>query len=366
LSDNLLIGLLILSASIQLLYYFFVYSRVIFFKKIETGMVEIPVSVIIAGKNEESNIPIFLPKVLNQEYPSFEVIFVNDCSSDSSSSLLSELNQKNEHLKIITIDQSDVKTGKKNAITRGIEASKYEHLVFTDADTYPASDKWLSELMSRYNRETEIVLGYGAYERRQGFLNKLVRFDTMFIALQYFSYTIIGVPYMGTGRNMSYLKALFQKQSGFSKHSHLLSGDDDLFINQAANSKNTKLVLKPCSFTYSIPKMTLHEFLKQKARHLTTGIHYRKIHQFLLGVENISRLMFWILSFIVLFFINLEAGTLILLIVVSIKYFIISIFALKVKERGFLIYTPLFDFLIPILNLNVYIRSCFVKVKEWK
>ena len=148
-------------------------------------------------------------------------------------------------------------------------------------------------MQAAYDEETEIVLGYGAYHKKSGLLNKLIRFETFHTALQYLSYALAGVPYMGVGRNLSYKKTLFFRSKGFSSINHIPSGDDDLFVNKAATKKNTAVVIDPDAVTRSIPKTTWGAWLKQKSRHYTTAKYYRPKHKFLLGLYFVSQFLFY-------------------------------------------------------------------------
>jgi len=174
-----------------------------------------------------------------------------------------------------------------------MKAAKNELLVFTDADCYPVSNKWLQEISKAYTHKKQIVLGYGGYETKKGLVNKLIRFDTLFIAMQYLGFALSGRPYMGVGRNLSYVKTLFFKGVGFSKHYHLISGDDDLFINDNANKNNTAVVISAESFTRSIPQTSFVNWAKQKKRHLTTGKLYKFGNKFFLSLEPFSRFIFY-------------------------------------------------------------------------
>jgi hypothetical protein len=79
---------------------------------------------------------------------------------------------------------------------------------------------------------------------------------------------------MGVGRNLAYKKDLFYKQKGFSKHYHITSGDDDLFINQACTNENTNVAVSHDAITYSLAKTNFSDWKRQKQRHLTTAPHY--------------------------------------------------------------------------------------------
>ena len=175
----------------------------------------------------------------------------------------------------------------------GIREAKYEVLLLTDADCVPSSEYWIQKMQDGYGKDVEIVLGYGAYHKRPGLLNKLIRFETFHTALQYLSYALAGMPYMGVGRNLSYKKDLFLKNKGFSSINHIPSGDDDLFINKVANSRNTAVVIDPDAITRSIPKTTWSSWLKQKSRHYTTAKFYKPQHKFLLGMYFGTQFLFY-------------------------------------------------------------------------
>jgi glycosyltransferase involved in cell wall biosynthesis len=236
-----------------------------------------PVSVIICAKNEDENLTEFLPKVLTQDYPAgFEVIVVNDCSYDNTENVIDEFAKIFPNLRKANIkEDAYYKHGKKFALLVGIKAAVHNRLVLTDADCYPSSDQWLKEMSQSFVLNKEIVLGYGAYEKQKGFLNKLIRFDAFIIAVQYLSAAIKNKAYMGVGRNLAYNKDTFFKNKGFANHYHVNSGDDDLFVNEAATSTNVAVCISHNSITYSKPKSTFRDWRLQKARHLTTSPLYK-------------------------------------------------------------------------------------------
>jgi hypothetical protein len=157
----------------------------------------------------------------------------------------------------------------------------------------PASEHWVEKMQAAYDENIEIVLGYGAYHKKKGLLNKLIRFETFHTALQYLSYALAGTPYMGVGRNLSYKKSLFIHNKGFSSINHIPSGDDDLFINKTASKKNTAVVIDPDAVTRSIPKTTWSGWLRQKSRHYTTAKYYKPRHKFLLGLYFTTQFIFY-------------------------------------------------------------------------
>ncbi len=224
----LLAGLSI-SALVLLYYYFVIFGKFAFYKPqpIHSQSFE-PVSIIIAARNEIDNLQKNLMTILEQDYPDFEVIVVNDCSWDGSQAWLEELKKTQPRLKISElIEQDKYPTGKKFALTIGIKAAKYNQLLFTDADCEPASNQWLRYMQSNFTNNKQIVLGFSPYNKRKGFLNQFIRFETLITAQFYFALALRNNAFMGVGRNLAYTKELFFKHKGFATHQHILSGHDD-------------------------------------------------------------------------------------------------------------------------------------------
>ncbi len=295
------IGLIIfcvfaVASLVQLFYYGWFFSRIAFYKnKPKTKTQQHPVSVIICARDEDENLARNLPGVLVQQYPStYEVVVINDNSLDDSKYILQELKKTFKGLNVVELTQEAVHiSGKKYPLSIGIRECKHEVLLLTDADCVPASELWIEKMQAAYDENTEIVLGYGAYHKKKGLLNKLIRFETFHTALQYLSYALAGTPYMGVGRNLSYKKGLFFKAKGFSSINHIPSGDDDLFINKAATKENTAVVIDPDAVTRSIPKTTWSGWLRQKSRHYTTAKYYKSKHKFLLGLYFATQFAFY-------------------------------------------------------------------------
>jgi glycosyltransferase involved in cell wall biosynthesis len=282
---------------IQLFYYLWFFSRVAFYKlKKKTRTQQHPVSVIVCARDEDENLARHLPGLLVQEYSStYEIIAVNDNSVDDSKYILQELKKTfKDKLHVVELTQeAKLINGKKYPLSIGIKEANHEVMLLTDADCVPASEHWIQKMQDAYQDGVEIVLGYGAYHKRPGLLNKLIRFETFHSAIQYLSFALAGIPYMGVGRNLSYKKALFFKQKGFSSINHIPGGDDDLFVNKSANRKNVAVVIDKEAATLSIPRITWKSWVKQKYRHYTTAKYYKPVHKFLLGLYTFSQFFFY-------------------------------------------------------------------------
>ncbi len=335
---------------------------------IEQATANQPVSVIICAKNEDDNLTEFLPKVLTQNYPTFEVIVVNDCSYDNTENVIDEFAKIFTNLKKSTIKEDDYyKHGKKFAIIIGIKAAQYNNLVFIDADCYPADENWLSQMSKGFVNKKDIVLGYGAYQKDKGLINKLIRFDTFLIGANYLSAAIKGKAYMGVGRNLAYTKELFYNQKGFAKHYHIKSGDDDLFINQACSAQNTNIAISHSAITYSLAKKTFQEWKRQKQRHLTTAPHYTSVSKLKLAYSIAAQYGFYLSLFSLLLF----PATLLLALIgfvvkVSIQLIIFNKASKKLNELDLWQLSFFYEIALVVIYPIFHISKMLHKPNKWK
>lgn len=361
-------GVLLITFLVQLIYYFFVYLKVAKTKSDLEPSKPQPVSVVICARNEADNLSAHLPIILEQDYHDYEVIVVNDCSSDETEDVLKHFSALYPRLKVTTIKEDEkFNHGKKLAMTIGIKAAKNEWLLFTDADCMPENRQWIATMQKRFTEKNQIVLGYGGYKTLKTFLNKLIRFDTFFIALQYIGFAKCGIPYMGVGRNLAYRKSLFLKNRGFASHAHIASGDDDLFVNEAAQGSSTDAEYTLDAHTRSNPKTTYTAWKSQKKRHMSTAKLYKTKHKYLLVMEPLTRVLFLLLCIALsviskFFYVAIGVFFVRLIIQQIIFYKTLKIF----NEKHILPWSALFDFLMPFINLNLYTLNLFTKKTKWK
>ncbi|MCF8429601.1 MAG: glycosyltransferase [Bacteroidia bacterium] len=306
---------LLLSVCVLLFYYFYYFLKLGTYKiKAENNVTQLPVSIIIAARNEYANLEKNLKSILEQDYPDFEVIVVNDCSWDESQKLLEYYQEVYPHLRICELkEQEKYPTGKKFALTMGIKAASNNNLIFTDADCKPASNQWLALMASKYNTEKQLVLGFSPYTFQSGFINLIARFESAITAMLYFSAAIHKNAFMGVGRNLGYTKELFFKQKGFAWHQHLISGDDDLFVNRAATTTNVAIQIDPASFVYTESKKNFSDWFSQKTRHNATGKFYKPSHKAFLGTFYAANLFFYA-SIIALLIVNFNFWKIVLVV----------------------------------------------------
>lgn len=333
------------------------------------------VSVILSAHNEGYNLSQYLPLLLSQDYPTYEVIVVNDGSEDDTQTVVDAYAAHDPRLHSTFVPRgARVRSTKKLALTLAAKSAQYDYLLLTDADCVPESNHWISEMMKGFepsavsNQPLAIVLGFGAYFEEQGAINRMTRYDTLFNGLHYLGAALCGHPYMGVGRNLAYRKSLFFESGGFSHLMDNRAGDDDLFVNHVATRENTAVVLSRDSFTWSLTKKNLRDWWLQKRRHLSVSPSYRKETKWRLAMEPMTRGLFYalVLAIVVCQLMNIsQLSTLNLPLIVAIGLFaarwiiqtaIINTSAFRMGLGRFSMFSILwYDIVLPLISLYMLV-----------
>ena len=372
---QILFYVFLISAIIQIGYWLLVFSRIAFYKSYQPSAISYQqtspkekVSVVICAHNEEKNIAEYLPYILEQDYPIFEVVVVNDDSKDKTLEVLTEFQKVYQHLKFINICDKQTHV-KKAALAEGIRNTQYELLLLTDADCQPATKNWIREMSAHISEspQTEIVLGYGPYKKYpHSFLNLFIRYETVWTAIQYIGFALAGFPYMGVGRNLMYRKINFEKNKNFFSKSKLISGDDDLFVNNFITNNNFSVCICKDSFMWSEPKKNWKSFFLQKIRHLSTGTSYKTGHKILLGLLSTSHFLFFVTALCLSL---LKISTIFVTIIYVARLLVLFIICERIfekfSEKKLLLWLPILDFALVIYYI-IMLPSLFIKTKNWK
>lgn len=348
----------------QTVYLLLIFGRTAWFKSTVKYSSNLPsdegVTVLIAAHNEYHRLKTLIPKLFEQDYPVFDVLVVNDRSTDRTKRLLEELMALYPRLRTVTVKYTPVHvTSKKYALTLGIKVAKNDVILLTDADCEPNSEQWIRKMTTpvRLDGKT-FALGFSGYRELPQALNRWIQFETMLTALFYLSFGLWKAPFMGVGRNLCYRKSFFMEVKAFKGLWHLEGGDDDLFVNRYVNSRNSSVVIDPEASTSSEPKTTWKDYLKQKKRHLHTGKYYRGIDKQKIGLYAISHALFWIGGIGLLFYFGIdlkwEQFSLILGIILLRSVLVIGIFRSAAKT---------FQGKVP--KMNLLLNDLFYLVYFW-
>jgi glycosyltransferase involved in cell wall biosynthesis len=318
-----------------------------------------PVSVIIACRNELQNLKSNLQYVISQKYPEFEIVIADDNSTDGTSDYIVELAATFPHIKLVKNSGS----GKKSALSCGIRAATYGHLVFTDADCRPFSEFWLAGMMSRFDEVNPLVIGYGELSGRT-FSARFSSYDAALIAMQYLGFASLGHAYMAVGRNIAYSRKLWDTIGGFSSHSDIASGDDDLFVRETAKHIRPTVCILPESKTVSPAKDSFGNLLHQKSRHVSTSARYSILDKFLSGGEIVTRALFFAVA-IAMLFVNWKIALAFVVVRLLLAMFSLARFCKLTKTDFHLFMSLIFDIFAPIFYFTLLVYKIFNRETEW-
>lgn len=369
-------GLFFLAAGLQFTYLLIVFGRFAFFytdgNKQNLDLNSSGVSIVIAARNEAAHLKDLIPLLMQQNYPEFEIVVVNDCSTDGSEELLNAYSAQFARLRAVHIRYTPAHlTSKKYALTLGIKVSRYDTVLLTDADCRPVSTNWIKRMSAPIrNQGKTFALGHGSYLALPGLLNKVIQFETLMTAIYYFSFGQWKSPFMGVGRNLCYRKDFFMQQKAFKSLWHIEGGDDDLFVNRHATSANTAVVAHPESITVSEPKTSFREYFIQKKRHFHAGKYYQTRDKLKLGPYTLSHLVFWTAGAgLVIVASNWEPIALVLGFVLAramVQYVIIGEARKKLEGRGKVVWTLFFDVMYMAYFWVLGMQGYLSKTVKWK
>ena len=320
-------------------------------------------SVVIAASDQETLLAKHLPLILQQDYPDFEVIVVDDNSKDDTKELLERLTRQYPHLYMThTSDSIRYISHKKLALTLGIKAAKKEWVVFIEPDCYPVTGQWLARLARHCTDSVDVVLGYSNYERKPGFANLCYMYDTLQQQLRMLGLTLRGKGYMGIGRNMAYRRELFFTHKGYSRHLDLERGEDDLFINEHVPSSRITADIS----ADSVVRCTSTSARAWQTDKLIRLFIRRKMHGMaptLLGGDTLTRVLFYIatatsitLSIIWQAWWLMATAAVLWLTVLGLHILVLHRTASDLGERRYNVSLPLFDLIHSCWELYLRLR----------
>ncbi|MEE9371458.1 MAG: glycosyltransferase [Saprospiraceae bacterium] len=353
--------ILALFVLIQVIFWWQFYSTILSFKSSDSCNNQPFVSVLICAKNEEKNIRNCILSIIDQEYPSFEIIVMDDFSTDGTFGILQDLLAQGHEI-ILQKPEKD-QLGKKHAIAQGVSLSNGQWLLLTDADCIPKTNQWIASMMQKSTPNKDLVLGYGAYIKEPRLLNKIIRYETYYIALQYFTSAINSRAYMGVGRNLAFRKSAFINNMPFRDFTHA-SGDDDAIVQSLAKDDNVGICINKNGFTYSNPKNTLRQYFGQKRRHISPSLSYSLLHQWKLGILGGTHVSVYALALISF----LLGNWTIPVILLAVRWILIALVSKKLlqifSEKNLLTFIPILDLFLAIFYFFQLLCIPFKK-KNW-
>lgn len=228
------------------------------------------ISIVIAARNEEKRIPPTLRSLDKLNYPkeNFEIIIVDDDSTDNTANLIEPFVQKNNNWKLIRLkrEESEIR-GKKRALNEAINQSKYDIIFTTDADCI-VPPNWLQKMSVYFGDDVNMVLGHSPLVSRKGLWHKILEFDNLFSAISGSAPAKMGFALSSVGRNLAYRKPIYESIGGFRSLKKFKSGDD-VHLTERFRANDNKAIdycADPDTFVMTIPPSTRRDIFHQQIR----------------------------------------------------------------------------------------------------
>ncbi len=316
---------LVIFCSVYIVFHSFLWKGLTTLFKNQTQQEQFSISIIIAVRNEQTSIGNLLHSLVNQDYPlnKFEIIVVNDRSTDSTDSIVENFKRQHSNIRLITIESNNSNMPhKKNALRAGIAQASFHILAFTDADCL-VPQQWLNEISKQYVSTVGVVAGYSPYagETANSFLKYEEYKNSLFAA----SAIELKQAFLCTGRNFSYRKTIYNEVGGFEEIKNSISGDDDLFLQlvQKKTNWNIRYMTSPESYVQTIPPNSFSQFVNQRTRHVSASKYYPLQIQLAYSFIHLFHLCIFVGFFFVPF---------ISLLAVVIKFNVDALFITKGKD----------------------------------
>ncbi len=362
-----LVSAFLLMVLIQLVYFWFFFSRLAFLKQqSHAGAGQPPVSVVLTASNQYEALSKNLPLLFEQDYPDFEVVVVNDNSDDDTDELLKTFAGKFPALRVVELTQSlNWFRGRKFPLSLGIKSAAHQLLLLTDANCTPEGPQWLQQMTSAFEGHTEMVLGYATC-RTGSHINSWLRFTAFYDAIFFLSAALAGIPFKGSGRNLSYKKALFYSHKGFSSHYTINAGDDELFVNKAATRRNVSVKVGSGAQVAFTKSSGFGTWLKSEKTRLQIRRYFKFRHRLLLHVFNLSNfLVYALLLFLLISGIQplLVAGAFALRLLSQLLIF--GLAQKRLTEKKLLLLSPVYEIFLILIDLCLWLMLIFTRKNKW-
>ena len=360
---GLLIGF-VLTFFIQLFYQLVINIFTLSGKKREKDGAHPSISIIIPSRNYEENLRELIPTLLDQDYPDFEVVVVDDCSSDGTEWYLAGLKLESHRIKTSRIIQE---TDFPNAlvITIGVRAATKEWLIFLNPLCRVKSKDWLKSFAAGMTPKAEAVFGFVNYVNREGSMQKLIRYENLDSFLLSGSARYFGFPMPVTDMNMAYKREQFLDLKGFAGVLDARFSENELYINKISSKKNTSFLLDRSSIVDFKGETDWHDGTNYKKKQLMLKRKFTSGQNVFLLINSLSRLAFDILMILLLIISPWRlyvAGVYLFKIIHELIWGLVATKRLGEKKLlpGLLIYRSL----MPFINFTLSVKQLFTRKKR--
>ncbi len=351
--------------SIQYLYYLFF----IFLGKTKSNVTksgqETGISIVVYVKNNEDILYDYIFSLLTQNYKNKEIVLVNHCSTDASLAIMEDFSEKHNTVKIVNVANNETFwNNKKYALTLGVKATSYDCILFTECTVIPASKEWITAVSNSFTNTKTIIIGTEKIiATKNSLLEILDRFTNVLTTVKMVSFVNAGIPYKAFPSNFAIRKEAFFRVNGFISHLKINNGEFDLFLKDAANSKNTTMSTLPINTVYKKSAPSLKTYFSLQKEDVKISKNYKKPTKILLYLFTFTKAVIYLALPVFIIF-NWKYTLGFLFVYYLLQYLALFSIIKVFKEKKLLVFLPILDYIYSVVCLLTYIRTIASKDKN--
>ncbi len=338
-----------ISFLVQCIYLFAIYFRLLLLKDPKYVSKQTSFSVLLKVRNEEERIRKLLKQLFRFRYRSFEVVVVDDYSSDRTLEIVGSISEKNSRLRFTSINQ-ETRYSEKISINLGLKAAKSDWVLFL-----PISTEVEPEALTTFNdfaaQGNEAVLGYANYLPNQGFTNGLNRLERFTNFLRSAAYSVSGMPLFFYENNVAFKKEVYFRSSGFRGMLQQYYANLELVLNEQI--KKVGVCYTPFGKVVLHEKTEMQDYVNQIKKEILIRKSCNLKKRLLLLFEDLSKLIF-LISFITLLVIKFEMWLYFLLLFLfpgALMFFIVKKIVVRLNEEKIFLSSFLYTLVKPLINI---------------
>jgi cellulose synthase/poly-beta-1,6-N-acetylglucosamine synthase-like glycosyltransferase len=340
------------------------WNRIHDFETADNELTNVPVSIVVACKNEEQNIERLLLTLKQQNHQNFELMLVNDHSTDNTEQIIE--NARPDFTQLLLINATG--HGKKNAIKEGILKAKNELIITTDADCAPTMN-WLETIISfQSQNKCDLIICPVNISSQGSFFTRMQSLEFASLITSGAGAVGAGMPILCNAANMAFTKkAWLESQSDLCESEQ--SGDD-IFLLQSLKKKNgvINFLKSTASFVETNPAKSLKAFFKQRQRWAAKSTAYTD------GQLIFTSLVVFFISFVQILLFGLSCFypqfLIPFLVIFAFKYLIDSLFLNSVRTffqiKNVWINSFFLSLIYPFYIVLVAVSGLILKPTTWK
>ncbi len=332
---------------IRILFLFLFTGRILFRKKIKQTS-PASLSLIYTVRNEEIRLKNNLAPVLSINDVDFEVIVVDDYSQDNSFQVLGMLRGRSDRLKVSTLHQ-ETRFSTKMAQNLALKAASNDWILPVPISYENATPEWISGISNALDSDKTVVVSYSSAQNAGGFINRIYRIENFLSFTKSVGYILNNFPFVYSEENVAFQKKKYFEIGGNGLKISEPYANLELLINFFIRKKTTTIMFQADTAIKKTENLIWNDYLDILKKSLRIEKHLSGSKKAVLAFDEFTKMLFPPATVVVIILL-IELWPLfsvLLLIMLISRLFIIKIAQNRLNERKIYISSLIYDLVVP-------------------